>query len=89
LALKARLPSASPIDSFAGDGGLICYSGRSSDQYRLAAIYVDKILKGSRPADLPVQRPVNFDLRINVKTAGMLGLVVPPTMLALAEEVIE
>jgi putative ABC transport system substrate-binding protein len=89
LALKARLPSASPIDSFARDGGLICYSGRSSDQYRLAAIYVDKILKGSRPADLHVQRPVNFDLRISVKTAGMLGLVVPPTMLALAEEVIE
>jgi putative ABC transport system substrate-binding protein len=89
LALLAHLPIASPIESFAREGGLICYAGRSSDQYRLAAVYVDKILKGSKPADLPVQLPTQFDLRINLKTAKALGLVVPPAMLARADEVIE
>ena len=89
LALQARLPAASPIEGFAREGGLISYAGRSSDQYRLAAAYVDKILKGSKPADLPVQLPTQFDLKINLKTARAIGLMVPPTMLARADEVIE
>jgi putative ABC transport system substrate-binding protein len=89
LALVARLPTASPIESFAREGGLISYAGRSSDQYRLAAAYVDKVLKGSKPADLPVQLPTQFDLRINLKTAKAFGLIVPPAMLARADEVIE
>jgi len=89
LALQARLPAASPIEGFAREGGLISYAGRSSDQYRLAAAYVDKILKGSKPADLPVQLPTQFDLKINLKTAKAIGLMVPPTMLARADEVIE
>jgi putative ABC transport system substrate-binding protein len=89
LALQVRLPAASPIEGFAREGGLISYAGRSSDQYRLAAAYVDKILKGSKPADLPVQLPTQFDLKINLKTARAIGLMVPPTMLARADEVIE
>ena len=89
LALQVHLPAASPIEGFAGEGGLISYAGRSSDQYRLAAAYVDKILKGSKPADLPVQLPTQFDLKINLKTARAIGLMVPPTMLARADEVIE
>ena len=89
LALQARLPAASPIEGFAREGGLISYAGRSSDQYRLAAAYVDKILKGSKPADLPVQLPTQFDLKIKLKTARAIGLMVPPTMLARADEVIE
>ena len=89
LALKTNLPAASPIESFTEDGGLISYAGRSSDQYRLAAAYVDKILRGSRPADLPVQLPTRFDLKINLKTAKVLGLIVPPSMLGRADEVVE
>jgi putative ABC transport system substrate-binding protein len=89
LALQARLPSASPILNYAGDGGLLSYSGRVSDQFRLVAQYVDKILKGARPADLPVQLPTQFDLRINVRTAKAIGLTIPPTILLRADEVIE
>jgi putative ABC transport system substrate-binding protein len=89
LAIEAHLPAAAPIEGFAGDGGLIAYSGRSAIQYRQAAVYVDKILKGSKPADLPIQQPTQFDMKINLKTAKALGLAVPPAMLARADEVIE
>jgi putative tryptophan/tyrosine transport system substrate-binding protein len=89
LALQARLPSASPIQNFARDGGLVCYSGRISEQFRLVAQYVDRILKGAKPADLPVQIPTQFDLRLNVQTAKAIGVAIPPNLLLRADEVIE
>ena len=89
LALAARCPSAAPIENFTDDGGLLSYSGRSSDQFRMAAVYVDKILKGSRPSDLPIQQPTQFDLKINLRTAKALGLSIPPDMLARADGLVE
>jgi len=89
FALEARIPSASPIQNFAREGGLVCYSGRISEQFRLIAQYVDRILKGAKPADLPVQIPTQFDLRLNVQTAKAIGVTIPPTLLLRADEVIE
>ena len=89
LALAARLPAVSPVEGFVSEGGLLAYAGRTADQWRRAAIYVDKILKGSRPSDLPVQLPVQFDLKINLRVAKALGLAIPPAMLVRADEVIE
>jgi ABC-type uncharacterized transport system substrate-binding protein len=89
LALDARLPSASPIVNFAREGGLVSYSGRISEQFRLVAQYVDRILKGAKPADLPVQTPTQFELRFNVRTAKAIGVAIPPTLLMRADEVIE
>ena len=89
LALDAGLPAISPIEIFARAGGLMGYAGRSDDQFREAAIYVDKILKGSKPADLPIQLPTRFDLSINLKTAQALGLTIPQAILARADNVIE
>ncbi|HEY6979685.1 ABC transporter substrate-binding protein [Reyranella sp.] len=89
LALKYRLPAASPHIPFANAGGLLSYSANQPALYRTVAVFVDKMLKGAKPADLPVQEPTTFDLVINLKTAKVLGLSVPPALLARADRVIE
>jgi putative ABC transport system substrate-binding protein len=89
LAAGYRLPAIYPFAYYASDGGLLAYGPNSIDQYRRAAGYVDRILKGEKPADLPVQAPVKYDLVINLRTARALGLDVPPVLLATADEVIE
>jgi putative ABC transport system substrate-binding protein len=89
LALEAHVPAVCPIESFARVGGLLGYAGRLTDQFHRAADYVDRILNGAKPADLPIQLPTQFDLLINLKTARALGLSVPPAMLARASDVIE
>jgi ABC-type uncharacterized transport system substrate-binding protein len=89
LVQKYRLPAVSGNRAFADAGGLMSYAASLADRYRNAAVYVDKILKGTKPADLPVQQPIKFELVINLKTAKSLGLTVPPTMLTQADEVIE
>jgi putative tryptophan/tyrosine transport system substrate-binding protein len=89
LALKHRLPGMYPTRQFVEESGLMAYGPLISDLYYRAATYVDKILKGAKPADLPIEQPTKFELVINLKTAKQIGLTIPPNMLARADRVIK
>jgi ABC-type uncharacterized transport system substrate-binding protein len=89
LALKNRLPSMSERSDMVEAGGLVSYATNEAENYRRAAVFVDKILKGTKPADLPVEQPMKFELVINLKTAKAIGLTIPPNVLARADKVIK
>ena len=85
LAVQNRLPTVFAFREYVDAGGLMCYGPDNADMSRRAATYVDKILKGTKPADLPVEQPTKFDLVINLKAARALGLTIPPSLLLRAE----
>jgi putative tryptophan/tyrosine transport system substrate-binding protein len=89
LVNAARLPAIYPEREYADDGGLMAYGANASDNFRRAADYVDRILKGAKPGDLPIQEPVKFDFVVNLKTAKELGFTIPQLILAHVDEVIE
>ena len=89
LALKSRLPSVYGLRQFVDAGGLMSYGADLADSYRRVAYYVDRILKGAKPADLPVEQPTKFELVINLKTAKQIGLTIPPEVLARANRLIK
>jgi putative ABC transport system substrate-binding protein len=89
LARGSKLPAIFSVHEFAKEGGLIAYGTSGQDIFQRAAGYVDRILRGAKPSDLPVELPIKFDLAINLKTAKALGLTIPPNLLAVADEVIE
>jgi putative tryptophan/tyrosine transport system substrate-binding protein len=86
---RHRVPTIYPYRVFADDGGLMAYNDDVAEQYRGAAGYVDRILKGAKPGELPIQEPTKYELVINLKTAKALGLTIPHSLLVLADEVIE
>jgi putative tryptophan/tyrosine transport system substrate-binding protein len=88
-AARNNVPAVYSTSFFARDGGLLSYGPDVVDLYRRAATYVDRILRGAKPGDLPVQFPTKFEMAVNLKTAKTLGLTIPPNLLALADEVIE
>jgi putative ABC transport system substrate-binding protein len=89
LALKYRMPAVSAFRPFAEDGGLMSYWFAEAEVYRRAAVFADKILKGAKPSELPIEQPTKFELVINIKTAKALGLTIPPSLLLRADQVIE
>ena len=89
VAAKSKLPAIYPWPEFVDDGGLMSYGVSITDLFRRSATYVDKILKGAKPADLPVEQPTKFELVINLKAAKQIGLTIPPNVLVRADKVIK